>query len=140
MKVVAAAVVVSALLAVTQRSALSQSAQGHNEEVVRVETNLVILPVSVTDRDGKYVAKLRQEDISGTMRTLVAKQLHRSGLQLLQPMVNTYRIGTHLHHIAAEHIHLALNVLDALPYLHDLRQSAFLDRLRFHRSTLRLFF
>ncbi len=32
----------------------------NNEDVIRVETNLVTIPVSVSDRDGFYVAGLRE--------------------------------------------------------------------------------
>lgn len=33
-----------------------------DDEVVRVETNLITVPVSVLDRDGKYIPDLRKED------------------------------------------------------------------------------
>jgi len=32
------------------------------EDILRVETNLVTVPVSVLDKDGKYVPDLRRED------------------------------------------------------------------------------
>src|SRR5687768_11003851 len=32
------------------------------DEVIRVETNLVTMPVSVLDRDGRFISGLRQED------------------------------------------------------------------------------
>ena len=32
------------------------------DEVVRVETTLVTVPVTVSDRDGKYVGTLQRED------------------------------------------------------------------------------
>jgi Ca-activated chloride channel family protein len=35
---------------------------GGDDEVIRVETNLVTIPVSVLDRDGRFIAGLRQQD------------------------------------------------------------------------------
>ena len=40
----------------------SPSPQPAEMDVVRVETNLVTVPVSVVDRDGRYVSDLRKED------------------------------------------------------------------------------
>jgi Ca-activated chloride channel homolog len=37
-------------------------AAGGDDEVIRVETNLVTIPVSVLDRDGRFIAGLRQQD------------------------------------------------------------------------------
>lgn len=50
----------------SQQSAGAQTPQGPEEveagDVIKVETTLVTLPVSVMDRDGRYVPNLRKED------------------------------------------------------------------------------
>jgi VWFA-related protein len=50
----------------SQQSAETQAQQGPEEvdagDVIKVETTLVTLPVSVMDRDGRYVPNLRKED------------------------------------------------------------------------------
>ena len=47
-----------------QRPAPTPPAQSGNEEdeVIRVETNLVTMPVSVIDRDGRFISGLQQKD------------------------------------------------------------------------------
>lgn len=40
----------------------SEDAAVEDDEVIRVETNLVTLPVSVLDRDGRFIGGLRKED------------------------------------------------------------------------------
>ena len=57
---------------VLQRRGTSPSVQGQptptpnktvgDDEVVRIETNLVTMPVSVLDREGRFVSGLRQQD------------------------------------------------------------------------------
>lgn len=44
-----------------QRTTSQQTVSG-DDEVVRIETNLITIPVSVFDRDGLYIAGLRQSD------------------------------------------------------------------------------
>jgi VWFA-related protein len=50
----------------SQQSAETSAAQGPEEveagDIIKVETTLVTLPVSVMDRDGRYVPNLRKED------------------------------------------------------------------------------
>ncbi|MEO7970691.1 MAG: hypothetical protein ABI698_05280, partial [bacterium] len=50
----------------SQQSGEASAAQGPEEveagDVIKVETTLVTLPVSVMDRDGRYVPNLRKED------------------------------------------------------------------------------
>lgn len=40
----------------------TEATTGDDDEVIRVETNLVTFPVSVLDRDGRFVSGLRQSD------------------------------------------------------------------------------
>lgn len=47
----------------TQTTENAETAAG-DDEVIRVETNLVTIPVSVLDRDGRFIAGLRQQDFS----------------------------------------------------------------------------
>jgi Ca-activated chloride channel family protein len=44
-----------------QRSVISKQSS-EDEEAIKVETNLITIPVSVTDRSGFYIADLRRED------------------------------------------------------------------------------
>ena len=41
---------------------IKESGEVREDEVVRVETTLVTIPVRVMDRDGKYVPDVRQQD------------------------------------------------------------------------------
>jgi len=45
-----------------QPSATATPPAAGDDEVIRVETNLVTMPVSVLDRDGRFVSGLRQQD------------------------------------------------------------------------------
>lgn len=45
-----------------QQSATSSTQTSGEDEVVKVETNLVTMPVSVVDRDGRFIAGLGQRD------------------------------------------------------------------------------
>jgi len=46
----------------TTQSATTAASTDDNGEVLRVETNLITIPISVFDRNGLYVAGLRQQD------------------------------------------------------------------------------
>jgi VWFA-related protein len=46
----------------TNQTANSEEIETIEDDVIKVETNLVTMPVSVLDRDGRFVAGLRQQD------------------------------------------------------------------------------
>ena len=53
---------------------LPQAAVEDNDDIIKIETNLVTLPVSVLDRDGRFVSGLRQQDFeifeNGTLQKI----------------------------------------------------------------------
>lgn len=69
MRFISRALLLSCLLVALRPTSLAQNnaasppvADGNDDEVVRVNTNLVSLTASVRDRDGRFVTDLRQED------------------------------------------------------------------------------
>lgn len=46
----------------TQQQSQAEEVIEDDDEVIKIETNLVTLPVSVLDRDGKFIAGLKQKD------------------------------------------------------------------------------
>jgi VWFA-related protein len=46
----------------TPNPATTQDADAADDEIIKVETNLVTMPVSVLDRDGRFISGLRQQD------------------------------------------------------------------------------
>ncbi|MGI8467758.1 MAG: VWA domain-containing protein [Pyrinomonadaceae bacterium] len=46
----------------TSSQSTNSAATGGDDEVIRVETNLVTIPVSVLDHDGRFIAGLHQQD------------------------------------------------------------------------------
>ena len=48
----------------TQPSSSPEVVAEEDDEIIRVETNLVTMPVSVLDRDGRFVSGLKQQDFS----------------------------------------------------------------------------